>query len=132
MEYQDWTTVVLKRRTMKRDTSANGVNGANGANGVNGMGLDSRDSHRNERSRLAKIADMDYTDAPKKQVISESLQDLIRKRMELKLSQDKADQLCNFPRHTFRGIESRRILPSSSHQIAIQNHLGVQLKITTK
>jgi DNA-binding XRE family transcriptional regulator len=123
MEHQDWTTVVLKRRNTKRDsTSMNAT----------GVEVEARDANRNERGRMSKIADMDYIDAPKKEVISESLQELIRKRMELKLSQDKADQLCNFPRHTMKWIESRRILPSSAHQNSIQKHFGVQLKITTK
>ena len=116
MEHQDWTTVVLKRRptTAKRE----------GAEEV-------RDADRNERLRAAKMDRMDYAEAPKKQVASESLQALIRKRMELKLSQDKADQLCNFPRHTIKGIESRRILPTPAHQATLQKILGVQLKIVT-
>jgi hypothetical protein len=45
------------------------------------------------------------------------------------LNQDMADRLCHFPRHTFKGIESRRILPSASQQSAIQKHLSVQLKM---
>jgi hypothetical protein len=80
---------------------------------------------------MAKIAEIDYAEAPKKQVASESLQEIIRKRMELKINQEKADQLCHFPRHTFRLIESRRVLPTPQQQSTIQKHLGVQLKIVT-
>lgn len=121
MEHQDWTTVILKRRATKREEA-----NSKSAN------TEVREPDRNERYRLAKIADTDYTEAPKKQVTSESLQDLIRKRMELKLSQEKADQLCNFQRYTIKAIESRRILPTSSQQSAIQKHFNVQLKIVTK
>ena len=121
MDHQDWTTVVLKRRPTKQESEL-----AQRAGGV-----DVRDVQRNERMRMAKIDTTDYTEAPKKQVTSESLQDLIRKRMDLKLNQEKADQLCNFPKHTMKSIESRRILPTSGQQSLIQKHIGVQLKIVT-
>jgi hypothetical protein len=117
MEHQDWTTVTLKRRPTKREASS--------------TVLEWRDGDRNERRQMAKLSEADYTEAPKKRVESESLQELIRKRMELKLSQEKADQLCQFPKNTFKGIESRRILPTSSHQSVIQKKMGIQLKITT-
>lgn len=123
MDHQDWTTVVLKRRSTKRESESSHAHSS---------GMEVRDSQRNERVRIAKIDAMDYAEAPKKQVSSESLQNLIRKRMELKLNQEKADQLCNFPRHTIKGIESRQLLPSSTQQSLIQKHLGVQLKIITK
>jgi hypothetical protein len=123
MEHQDWTTVVLKRRSTKREMEIS----QSGQGGI-----EAKDSQRNERIRIAKMDAMDYAEAPKKQVTSESLQDLIRKRMELKLNQEKADQLCNFPKHTIKGIESRRILPSSAQQSLIQKHMGVQLKIVIK
>lgn len=121
MEHQDWTTVVLKRRSTKRESDVAGAGH-----------VEMKDAQRNERIRVAKMEAMDYAEAPKKQVTSESLQDLIRKRMELKLNQEKADQLCHFPKHTFKGIESRRLLPNSAQQSMIQKHMGVQLKIVTK
>ena len=124
MEHQDWTTVVLKRRPTKRESELSQLRAAGG--------IEMRDSQRNERVRMAKVDSIDYSEAPKKQITSESLQDLIRKRMELKLNQEKADQLCNFPKHTFKSIESRRILPSPAQQSLIQRHIGVQLKIITK
>lgn len=111
MEHQDWTTVILKRRPTRPTTR--------------GLELDGNSM------RLAKLADMECPESPKKRVASDSLQELIRKRIELKLNQEKADQLCHFPRHTFRGIESRRNLPSPVQQQVIQKHLGVQLKIIT-
>lgn len=125
MEHQDWTMVVLKRRPTKREELLS-------PNGQNGVHVNVRDTDRNERIRIAKMADMDYAEAPKKMVSSESLQQLICKRMDLKINQEKADQLCNFPRYTFKAIESRRILPSSAQQSAIQKHLNIQLQIITQ
>jgi ribosome-binding protein aMBF1 (putative translation factor) len=127
MEHQDWTTVVLKRRVIKREGSGGG-----GGRGGSGGEVEVRDTDRNDRIRAAKIERMDYAEAPKKQIASESLQALIRRRMELKLNQDKADQLCNFPRHTMRGIESRRILPTPAQQSILQKILGIQLKVQTE
>lgn len=122
MDHQDWTTVVLKRRSTA--TRREGGSGSDSTTEI-------RDEDRNERRRVAKLDRMDYAEAPKKQVASESLQELIRKRMELKINQDKADQLCHFPRHTIKGIESRRIMPTPAHQSTLQKILGVQLKIIT-
>lgn len=121
MDHQDWTTVVLKRRPTKREA----ILSSNGSGSV-----EARDSEKNERVRISKMAEMDYAEAPKKQITSESLQQLIRKRMELKLNQEKADQLCNFPRYTFKAIESRRLLPTSAQQSMIQKSLNIQLKVS--
>ena len=122
MDHQDWTTVVLKRRSTA--TRREGGSGSDSTTEI-------RDEDRNERRRVAKLDRMDYAEAPKKQVASDSLQELIRKRMELKINQDKADQLCHFPRHTIKCIESRRIMPTPAHQSTLQKILWVQLKIIT-
>ena len=124
MDHQDWTTVVLKRRVTRREMGQSPPLSGSGA-------IEARDADRNERIRMAKLDHIDYSEAPKKQVASESLQALIRKRMELKINQDKADQLCQFPRHTLKGIESRRILPTMAQQSTIQKILGIQLKVVT-
>uniref|UniRef100_A0A6C0KSA4 HTH cro/C1-type domain-containing protein n=1 Tax=viral metagenome TaxID=1070528 RepID=A0A6C0KSA4_9ZZZZ len=107
MEHQDWTTVTLKRRS-KEPTSI------------------IRDS---ERARLAKIEAMDDTILPKKRIHPESIQALIRKRIELSLNQEKADQKCSFAKHTFKELEANRLIPNQAQQSAIQKHFGVQLKI---
>jgi DNA-binding XRE family transcriptional regulator len=123
MEHQDWTPVVIKRRLTKKEATSVSA-GSSGSSEV-------RDSQRNERARMAKVDMLDYSEAPKKRIESESIQTLIRKRMEMKLNQEKADQLCNFPKHTFKNIESNRVLPTSQQQSLIQKHFGVQLKIVT-
>jgi len=120
MEFQDWTPVVLKRRPTKKESAVLASN-----SGLSQV----KDPQKNEKVRLAKMDHMDYSEAPKKRLESESIQNLIRKRLELKLNQEKADQLCNFPKHTFKNMESNRTLPTSQQQSLIQKHFGVQLKI---
>ena len=107
MEHQDWTTVVLKRRNPK----------------------DSKPSVDSEKIRLAKLEQTDDYAPPKKRVSGESIQALIRKRMELGLTQEKADQKCSFTKNTFKDIESHKSLPNQAQQSALQRHFGVQLKI---
>jgi len=70
------------------------------------------------------------TYVPKKTITMDSLQTLIRRRIELKLNQEKADQMCGFTVNTFKNIESKRLVPTEKHQMNIQKYLGVQLKIT--
>ena len=107
MEHQDWTTVVLKRRNPK----------------------DSKPAVDSEKIRLAKLEQTDDYAPPKKRVSGESIQALIRKRMELGLTQEKADQKCSFTKNTFKDIESHKSLPNQAQQSALQRHFGVQLKI---
>ncbi len=119
MDCQDWTTVTVKRRFTKKEQIRNGQ-----------TTIQARDSEKNEKIRIAKL---DSAEGPvaKKRINPESLQALIRKRIELKLNQEKADNLCAFPRHTFRDIESNRLMPSEEQKRRIQQHLGIQLKIDT-
>ncbi len=114
---QDWTPVVLKRRVGKKDPSQP-------SQGV-------REAENNERSRMAKLDSPEHC-ITKKKVQPESLQELIRRRIDMKLNQEKADQLCSFPRNTFKEIEAHRAVPTQEQQSRIQRHFGVQIKITTE
>jgi hypothetical protein len=67
------------------------------------------------------------TPLPKKRVTPESLQVLIRTRLHQGLTQQEADHLCSFPRHTFNKIESHLMVPTGEQQSHIQRHLGVSL-----
>jgi len=118
MDNQDWTTVVLKRNTPKRESKEDGV-------------IQARNPNLNEQLRFAKLEANDGNDLPKKRVQSECLQVLIRKRMEMKLNQEMADQVCSFPRNTFKSLESHRLIPSQKQQSMIQKIFGVQIKIDT-
>ena len=119
MDCQDWTTVTVRRRHSKKDGSSSGQ-----------AGIQTRDPAKNEKIRMAKLADADGP-GPKKRVNSESLQLLIRKRIEMKLTQEKADITCAFPRNTFKDIESNRLIPNEEQKRRIQQNLGIQLKIDT-
>ena len=117
---QDWTVVQSKRRITKKEAVQKGM-----------TSVQHRDSERAEKIRLAKLDNSDDVSKPKKRVNSESIQELIKKRIEMKLTQDKADALCAFPKHTFRDIEAYRLIPSSQHLNKIQSRIGVQLRIDT-
>jgi hypothetical protein len=119
MDDQDWTTVTLKRRSNKKEQIRNGQ-----------TIIQARDPERNEKIRMAKLENADAPVA-KKRINADSLQNLIRKRLELKLNQEKADNLCAFPRNTFRDIESNRLIPSEDQTRRIQQQFGIQLKINT-
>lgn len=112
---QDWTTIVLKRRPAKKETDANGQ----------------KEAVRNEAVRVSKLESGDNV-ITKKTVQPESLQALIRKRIEMKLNQEKADQLCSFPRNTFKELEANRAIPTQEQQSRIQRHFGIQMKIHTE
>jgi hypothetical protein len=119
MDSQDWTPVVIKRRFTKSEMLQRGM-----------MTSELKDSEKAEKQRLAKL---ESQEAPtiKKKVQPESIQELIRKRIELKLTQEKADMSCSFPKHTFRDIEAYRLVPNESQKRKIQQVLGINLKIDT-
>lgn len=119
MDCQDWTPVVARRRSSKKDQIKNGQ-----------ASIQARDPEKNEKIRMAKLADSD-SPGPVKRVNAESLQSLIRKRIELKLNQEKADAACAFPRNTFKEIEAHRLVPNEEQKRRIQQNLGIQLKIDT-
>lgn len=119
MDGQDWTPVVIKRRYTKKELVQSGKTTS-----------EARDLEKNERVRMAKIENEDAPGA-KKQVVSESIQELIRKRIELKVNQERADAMCAFPRNTFKEIEARRLIPTEEQKRRIQRYFGIQLKVET-
>jgi hypothetical protein len=119
MDCQDWTTVTVRRRTSKKDTSSLGQGS-----------IQYRDPAKSEKIRIAKLEDTDLP-GPKKRVNSESLQALIRKRIEMNVTQEKADITCSFPRNTFKDIESNRLIPNEDQKQRILQNFSIQLKIVT-
>ena len=118
MDCQDWIPVTVRNRFSKKDPK------------FGSGGIQARDPEKNEKIRMAKLAEAD-TSGPVKRVNAEALQSLIRKRIELKLSQEKADSTCAFPRNTFKEIEARRLVPNEEQKRRIQQNFGIQLKIDT-
>jgi hypothetical protein len=119
MDGQDWIQVTVRRRYSKKEAAAAGQ-----------TSIQSRDPAKNEKIRMAKLADADAP-GPKKRVNPTSLQELIRKRIEMKLNQERADVACSFPRNTFKDIEANRLVPNEEQKRRIQQNFSVQLKIDT-
>jgi hypothetical protein len=119
MDSQDWIPVTIHRRPSKNNHSGGGQSS-----------IQVRDPEKSEKIRLAKLAESDVPKT-KKSINPESLQGLIRKRIELKLNQEKADALCAFPKHTFKEIEANRFIPNEEQKRRIQQNLGISLKIDT-
>jgi hypothetical protein len=119
MDCQDWIPVVARRRYTKKEQVQNGQGT-----------IQARDPAKNEKIRMAKLAESDAP-VPKKRVSPESLQALIRKRIEMKLTQEKADVTCSFPRNTFKDIESNRLIPNEDQKRRINQNFSIQLKLDT-
>ena len=74
----------------------------------------------------------DNDDVIKKKIVSaESVQELVKRRSELGLTQKEADTKCNFPVNTFRDIEGKRLVPNEKQQNILQRIMNVQLKVIT-
>ncbi len=84
---------------------------------------------RGPASSVESVEQKDPDNLPKPRIASESLLALIRKRMEMKLNQEMADLLCHFPRYTFKGVESRRIFPTSFQIAQIEKYFHIPLKM---
>ena len=113
MDCQDWTTV--RHRNTKKDVIAYGT---------------TQDTTKNDKLRTVNLVDTySFRPIPKRRVNSESLQALIRKRIEIKLTQEGADIMCAFPCNTFKNIESNRLIPGEEQIHHIQHKLNIQLKI---
>jgi hypothetical protein len=101
MDNQGWIDVPTRRRTVKKE----------------------QNSEFDSKTKLNK-EDIPFV---KKRIRSELLQQLIRKRIQLKVNQEKADTMCSFPRHTFKNIESNRFLPNDNQIQRIQRVFDVLL-----
>ena len=117
MDDQDWIPVTVRRRYSKKEAVQKG-----------GTIIQQKDPQQTERIRMAKL---EAAEVPpeKKKIEPTTLQAMIRKRIEMKLTQEKADSLCSFPRNTFKEIEAQRLIPSEEQKRRISSNLGIQLKI---
>ena len=101
MDTHGWIHVTKRRRTAKKDAA----------------------------SRWDNTDEKDLTVVPSYRIHYESLQALIRKRIHMKINQDRADVLCCFPRYTFKNMESNRLLPTDHQLQRIQHVFQVSLTI---
>jgi hypothetical protein len=67
----------------------------------------------------------------KKRIKSESIQLLIRARLQQQIHQEQADVLCGFVPNTFKHIESNRYLPTDIQLSCIEEQFHVRLEIVT-
>jgi ribosome-binding protein aMBF1 (putative translation factor) len=110
MDCQDWTPVIVrssariaeKKREIQPKRSA-------------------------EAQHLAKIEREEYSKP--KMLSSESRQELVKRRLEEKLSQQQLDQRCAFPPHTLRDLESNKRAPTSKELQTLNRVLKVGLKL---
>jgi hypothetical protein len=118
MEHQDWSPVTLRHR---RGGSAAAAAAA-GEKCIVG-----RDCGASERAHARKL---EAADGPAriKRISAASKQELIQARLSRGLTQDKADAACALPKHTFRDIESAKMLPGPSILRAISRELSVNLR----
>jgi len=119
MDCQDWTPVVARRRLSKKEAALKGQST-----------IQARDYDKNERVRLTKLEEAE-TPPPKKRIAPDTLQALIRKRIEMGLTQEKADSLCSFPRNTFKEFEANRLFPTEQQKQRIQQNFGISVKTIT-
>jgi ribosome-binding protein aMBF1 (putative translation factor) len=101
MESQEWIPVT-NRRSSKKNT-----------NSVHDTTVDNKPE---------EVPIIQYRIAP------ESIQQLIRKRIHMRINQEKADIICQFPKYTFKNIESNRLLPNESQIQRISRLFDIQLK----
>jgi hypothetical protein len=102
MDNQEWIAVPSRRRTVKKEMES-----------------------ENKPLKQEKEDDI----VPKMRINSECLQQLIRKRIQMKVNQEKADSLCSFPKNTFKNIESNRMIPSEGQKQRIMKIFDILLKI---
>lgn len=104
---QDWTTVVLK----KKSTAPTNV-----------------PKFTPTAIALRKVEESE-TFVKAKQLTSESKQQIVNYRIEHKLSQSDLDNRCSFPRNTIQHIESSKRPPSNSELQKLNQLLKVALKL---
>jgi ribosome-binding protein aMBF1 (putative translation factor) len=110
MDHQDWNPVILRRSP--RSTGQKTI----------------VPKQNPENQRLAKI---EASEAPiKHKVLSpESHAELVKKRVEAKLSQQQLNQQCSFPPHTIRDIEAKRRAPTGHELNTLNRILKCSLKL---
>lgn len=123
MDCQDWSKMVINKKYDIKNT-----------NEMTRLGKTTTVKKGSITGTISKSLDDDATESKifKKYVAPESIRELINKRIEMKLTQDKADTLCSFPKHTFRDLESNKLVPSEKQKQFISRNFSINLKINTE
>lgn len=120
MDCQDWSRMIINKKYEVKNT-----------NEMSRLGKTTTVKKTTNGGAGLKSLDDDATESKifKKYVAPESIRELISKRIEMKLTQDKADALCSFPKHTFRDLESNKLVPSEKQKQSISRNFSINLKI---
>ncbi len=110
MEHQDWNTITLRNsaRIAEKNRQAQPKRSA-------------------EAQRLAKVEREEFVKS--KTLAPESRQELVKRRLEEKMSQQQLDQRCSFPAHTIRDIEGNKRCPTNHEIQTIGRVLKINLKL---
>jgi ribosome-binding protein aMBF1 (putative translation factor) len=121
MDCQDWEVIKVGR--------------SNGAGVGVGAGSGGRKSivpkYSESVIRQAKL-DNDVDGLPKslkKHLSSESRQEMIKKRVEMGLTQVKLNQQCSFPINTIRDFENGTVVPNGTQLNILSRTLGICMKL---
>ena len=112
MDHQDWNPVTIR---------------SSARIAANATKREIQPKRSGEAQHLAKLEKEDYVKP--KLLAPESRQELVKRRLELKMTQQQLDQQCAVPPHTVRDLESNKRAPSSKELQTLNRVLKVGLKL---
>ncbi len=110
MDHQDWNTVTI-RNSARIAAAQKQIQPKRSA----------------EAQRLAKVEREEFIKS--KSLSPESRQDLVKRRLEEKLTQQQLDQRCSFPAHTIRDLEGNKRCPTNHELQTLNRILKLSLKL---
>lgn len=110
MEHQDWNVVTIRNSKRLAEKKR-----------------EIQPKRSSESQHLAKVEREEYSKP--KMLSSESRQELVKRRLEEKLTQQQLDQRCAFPPHTIRDLEANKRAPTTKELQILNRILKVGLKL---
>jgi ribosome-binding protein aMBF1 (putative translation factor) len=116
MDHQNWTPLVLHKpaSAIKADALRSGKKETVERNSSNSQ-------------HLAKVEREDYMKP--KMLAHESRQELVKRRLAEKLTQQQLDQRCSFPPHTVRDLEANKRAPTQKELQTLNRVLKCGLRL---
>jgi len=115
MDGQDWSSVTIRgtKATIKT-----------------GLGPAPRQP-KNVTPEAAAARRLEQQDGPQKpkELSTAARTEIMQRRVALKKSQIELNQMCQFPANTVNGIESGKLIPSSSQLVKLNRVLGSKLRL---
>ena len=110
MDHQDWNVITLRNSARIAEKNKQ-----------------IQPKRSSEAQHLAKVEREEI--GKSKSLAHESRQELIKRRLEEKLTQQQLDQRCSFPTHTIRDLEANRRCPTNHELQQLSRVLKVNLKL---